>query len=160
GPAAEHAQAAIERQLMHLVRLVDDLLDVERLARGRIGLRKTRIDAETPIRAAIDIGTALIEEKGQHFSTKLPEKERFYIDADSARTAQIVANLPDNAAKYTPQGGRIDLTLQRQGTDALITVKDSGIGIDPGLLPQLFQMFSQGERRTDSEHKGLGVGLA
>ena len=148
----------LERQVAHLVRLVDDLLDVARIARGKLELRKQRVNLVSIIAAVVEAGRPLVEEMGQQLNVTLPP-EPVYLDADPARLTQVVLNLLTNAAKYTERGGHIGITAERQGSDAVITVRDSGIGIPADRLPHIFDLFMQVEGSRGRSRGGLGLGL-
>jgi len=152
-------QDIMERQLGHLVNLVDDLLDVARITRGQIEFRRERIDLATVLAAAVETSMPLIEAARHHIAVQRPI-EALIVDADLTRLTQVVSNLLNNAARYTPRGGRIVLAAQRDGMDAVIAVSDNGIGIDPAALDEVFKMFTQvGEHRQQAAG-GLGIGLS
>ena len=133
----------IERQTQHLVRLVDDLLDVSRIARGKIELRTERIDLADVVAKAIEMASPLLEER-QHDLLDRRAARDLVVDADPARLAQVVANLLTNAAKYTETGGRIQVARRaRPATGVVLRVTDTGIGIAPEMLPHVFDMFAQ-----------------
>lgn len=156
---ANRAHKVMERQLAHLVRLIDDLLDVARLTGGRIELRKQRIALRDAITSAVDASRGLIETKGQALSvTLLPEP--LYIDADATRLTQVFANLLDNAARYTPPNGRISLTVERGGDGVAVAVRDDGAGIETRKLERIFDMFVQGDAPLRNATGGLGIGLS
>ena len=157
--AVERARRVMERQLGQMVRLIDDLLDVSRISRGKIKLRMARVELAAALRDAVETSRPLIEEAGHRLQVELPEQALF-VDADHTRLAQVVANLLNNAAKYTEAGGRIVLRAEREGDAARIVVQDNGMGIAEPLLPRLFEMFSQGDRSIERAKGGLGIGLA
>jgi PAS domain S-box-containing protein len=146
------------RQADQLGWLLDDLLDVARIAQGRITLRKERIHLGAIIRRAVEATRPVVEERRHELSVSLPLAD-VRVAADPARIEQIVVNLITNAAKYTEPGGRITLTMERQGDEAVISIRDSGIGIAPDLLPRVFDLFTQADRALDRAQGGLGVGL-
>lgn len=149
----------IERQVAQLTRLVDDLLDVARITRGLIHLQKKPIDLADVIRCAVETSLPLIESRHHRLHLAVPE-EPIAVEGDLARLTQVVANLLNNAAKYQNEGGRIDLTVEATGADAMIRVEDGGLGIAPEMLAKVFDLFVQShgaERRADG---GLGVGLS
>jgi signal transduction histidine kinase/CheY-like chemotaxis protein len=152
------ARALMQRQLAHLVRLVDDLLDVSRITQGRIELRRERTALEPIIEGAVQISRPLIEELGHQLEVALPSAP-VYLDADSIRLTQVVANLLNNAAKYTDPGGRIWLCAEQLDTTLRIRVRDSGIGVRADALPGLFELFVQADHLDGQPHNGLGVGL-
>jgi signal transduction histidine kinase len=147
------------RQLDHMVRLVDDLLDISRVTSGKIRLRPEWIDLREVIKVAIE-STRLAIEAGQHTLTVQPLEEPLHLHADPTRMAQVVGNLLTNAAKYTPQGGRIDVLIGREGDHAVIRVVDNGVGIPTDMLPKVFDLFTQIGKHLDRAQGGLGIGLA
>lgn len=149
----------MDRQLVHLVRLIDDLLDVSRVSQGKIELRKDRIEAADVFRSALEASRPLIDSAGHALTVDLPPYP-VWLDADLTRLAQVVGNLLNNAAKYTPDGGRIRLSLKTEGDTAVITVADNGIGIPPDMQSEVFQLFSQIDSHLDRSRGGLGIGLA
>ena len=143
----------IDRQLQQMTRLIDDLLDISRITRNTLDLRKERLDLAEVLQVAVETGRPLIEEGGQDFAVTLPP-EPISLEADPIRLAQVVANLLNNAAKYTARGGHIWLTAERQGSDAVVTVRDTGIGIPAEMLPRIFEMFAQADRSLDRSPGG------
>jgi signal transduction histidine kinase/CheY-like chemotaxis protein len=161
-PSPEELQWAtniIDRQTEHMTRLVEDLLDVSRITRGTIELRRERVDVSSILKAAMEASSAAIE-RSRHKLTVSQPPEPLYVDGDLTRLTQVLTNLLDNAAKYTDSGGQIWLSAEREGDDAVIRVKDSGIGIAAEALPTIFEMFSQGRTSPDRAQGGLGVGLS
>jgi len=154
----ERERAMIERQTRHLVRLVDDLLDIERITRGKIELRKTRTDLAAVIAAAVEMASPLLEQRNHHVSIVAPRNLAF-VDGDEFRLAQVFQNLTTNAAKYTPSGGSITVRLTLRGDQVVVEVEDNGEGIAPEMLPTIFQPFVQGTRKVDRSQGGLGIGL-
>jgi signal transduction histidine kinase len=152
-------QATIQRQVDHLVRLVDDLLDVSKIIRGKVQLRRAPADLAEIVARAGEMAGALIDERQHALSVDVPEQPVAW-HGDAARLAQVIANLLTNAARYTAPNGRIALTAARQGDEVVIRVADNGIGIAPELLPHLFETFFQGQRSADRAEGGLGLGLA
>jgi PAS domain S-box-containing protein len=152
------ARTMIERQLEHLVRLVDDLLDVSRITRGRLELRKERVTLASVMKSAIDTSRPLIEAARHELSIELPERE-VYLDADPVRLAQVFANLLNNAARYTDDGGRIAVVARREGDTIVASVRDTGVGIAPEALPSIFDMFIQVDETGQRSQSGLGIGL-
>jgi two-component sensor histidine kinase len=149
----------IERQSAHLGRLVDDLLDITRIARGKIELRRQRVDLrDVAMRAADDL-QALMQARGLELRVDVPPA-RVWADADATRVTQVIGNLLHNAAKFTSRGGTVELALRRVDDHAEISVRDTGAGIDGALLPHLFDAFVQGERTLARSEGGLGLGLA
>jgi signal transduction histidine kinase len=157
--SAVEIREMMDRQLLHLVRLIDDLLDVSRVSQGKIELRKEKLPASEIFRSALETSMPLIESAGHILTVNLPEAP-IWFDADLTRLAQVVGNLLNNAAKYTPVGGRIILSVQAQGDTAIITVSDNGIGISADMLPKVFQLFAQVDNHLDRAQGGLGIGLA
>ena len=155
---AQRSVAVIQRQIQHLVRLVDDLLDVSRITRGKVELRKERIDLRDPVRHAVDTLRPLVEAKEHQLLLELPPVP-LPMDADVTRLEQVVGNLLRNAAKYTDPGGRIEVILRPDGHKAVLLVRDNGMGIAPDLLPRVFDLFTQGEQELDRTGAGLGIGL-
>jgi PAS domain S-box-containing protein len=152
------AQGMIERQLQQLVRLVDDLLDVSRIIRGKIDLRKERVDLAQVIRRAVETAQPVIDANGHELDVVVPQQP-IWVMGDLIRLAQVLANLLTNAAKYTTKPGRIAVMLTQQGGDAVIAVKDQGEGIPPELLPRVFELFVQGDHTLARSQGGLGIGL-
>jgi signal transduction histidine kinase len=153
------ARAVIERQVDHLVNLIDDLLDVSRITRGMITLHREPVLIGAVIARAVETTRPLIDAHRQHLALELPD-ELLTIDGDKTRLVQMVGNLLHNAVKFTNPGGRITLTVTREGSQALIRVKDTGIGIPRELLPKLFELFTQIESESGRSQGGLGIGLA
>jgi len=157
-PEIEWAREIISRQTSHLVRLVDDLLDVSRITGGKIRLDLEVLDAAAVVSAAVETSRPLIEESGHQMSASLPE-EPLWVRCDRVRLAQVLSNLLNNAAKYTQPGGLIRLEVDRSELHAVFRVSDNGIGISAEMLPKVFDLFSQSERSIDRSQGGLGVGL-
>ena len=163
-PSATDAQLkwshdVIDRQVDHMSRLLDDLLEVSRITRGKLELRRERIDLGESLAAAVGTARPLIEARG-HSLTVEPPESRVELDADPVRFAQILSNLLTNAAKYTDPGGRIRVRAHETEGNAVISVQDNGIGIAPELQPHLFEMFSQATSALDRSEGGLGIGLS
>ncbi|TDU81327.1 phospho-acceptor domain-containing protein [Prosthecobacter fusiformis] len=152
------AAGVIERQTNQLAHLIDDLLDVSRITTGKIRLRHAITDMAMILDRACDSARPLMTERGHHFTCDF-ERGKLYLKADPTRIEQVVLNLLTNAAKYTPKGGRIQLLASRQGQDIVVTIKDNGMGIEPKRLPEMFQLFTQGERSIARSEGGLGIGL-
>lgn len=149
----------IGRQVEHMVRLVDDLLDVSRINRGKIELKKERLEVATIVQRAVETSQPLIDAHRHELSVHLPP-EPVVVEGDLVRLSQVVSNLVNNAAKYTDEGGCIRLTVESAGKNIFIRVRDNGRGIDPSALPGLFQLFYQVDRTLDRAEGGLGIGLA
>jgi PAS domain S-box-containing protein len=156
--ALDRATSVIERQVAHLSRLVDDLLDVSRITSGKISLRMERIDLMSSVLAAVEAVRPLIDRKRQVFDLR-HDGAPLPVRGDPTRLTQIVVNLLNNASKYTPAGGHVLLAIERSESHAVIRVEDDGIGIQPDLLPRMFDLFVQGERGLDRSEGGLGLGL-
>jgi PAS domain S-box-containing protein len=154
----EEARTLMDRQLGQLVRLVDDLMDVARVSQGKLELRTERVQLAAVVSSAEQTSRPLIDHLGHQLIVTLP-KQPILLDADPTRLAQVLANLLNNSAKYMDRGGRIWLTVQRQGNDALISVRDTGIGIAAEQLLHIFEMYSQVESSLGRSHGGLGIGL-
>lgn len=149
----------MERQVAQMVRLIDDLLDVARISGGKIDLQKSRVDLRDVLAAAIETSTPFID-NGRHALAVQQPDDALYMDADPTRIAQVLANLLNNAAKYTPEGGRIVVTVSRAGQDAIVTIADNGIGIPAESLAAIFVLFNQVQHNLDRAQGGLGVGLS
>jgi PAS domain S-box-containing protein len=148
----------IERQVHHMVRLVDDLMDVSRITRGKISLQLERIDIAVVVHSALEISRPLIEAGRHELTLQLPAHPVLVV-GDLTRLAEVFANLLNNAAKYTPEGGHIWLTIAEDRDGLQISVRDDGIGIPPPLLSQVFELFMQVDRRVERARGGLGIGL-
>jgi PAS domain S-box-containing protein len=155
----EKAREMMERQLRHLVRLVDDLLDMARISSGKVDLKKERVELGVVLNAAMESSMPLMTAAGHDLVLRVADHGLELI-ADPIRIGQVVSNLLNNAAKYTPGSGRVELAVRRDGGDAVITVTDTGTGIDGEALPQVFEMFTQVGRGRDRPQGGLGIGLA
>jgi PAS domain S-box-containing protein len=158
-PELMRCRDLIDRQVGHMVRLLEDLLDVSRITRNKLELRKSRVSLAAVVESAVETSRPLIE-SGQHELVLRLPTEPVILDADPVRLAQVFSNLLNNAAKYTERGGRIQLAAQRQGNAVLVTVTDNGIGIATETLPRLFEMFSQAKPALERSQGGLGIGLA
>jgi len=156
--AAEEVHAMMDRQVTQMVRLIDDLMDVSRITQGKLELRKERVPLVDVLNSALETSVPLIEQLGHELTITLPE-QALIVDADTTRLAQVFLNLLNNAAKYSDRGGHIHVTVERQGSDAVVTVKDTGIGIAADELPHIFEMFTQVDHAFDRSYGGLGIGL-
>jgi PAS domain S-box-containing protein len=154
----ERERAIIERQVHHLVGLVDDLLDVSRITRGRIELRRERLELADVVARAVEMSSPLFEQQRHVLDVDVPRG--LIIDGDAGRLAQVVANLLTNAAKYTESGGRVRVRASADGGDVVLTVRDTGVGIDPEMLPRVFDLFVQEGQALARSQGGLGLGLA
>ena len=158
GTAVHSASEMLERQVGQIVRLVDDLLDVSRISRGKIVLRTERVELSRIISQAVEATRALYRSMNHELALTLPP-EPVYLDADPTRLAQVVGNLLNNACKFTESGGRISLAVEREGTQVVIRVKDNGVGIAADDLPRIFEMFTQIDSSLERSPTGLGIGL-
>jgi len=154
----EEAREMMDRQLDQMVRLVEDLLDVSRIATGKLELRREQVPLSRIVDSAIEISRPVIDHMGHELTVTMPEQP-ITVDADLTRLAQVISNLLTNSAKYTDRGGQIRLTATRQGSDVVLSVKDNGIGIPADQLPRLFKMFAQVDRSLGRSQGGLGIGL-
>ncbi|MDB5310551.1 MAG: luxQ 2 [Gemmataceae bacterium] len=157
-PQVTWAREVIDRQLKHMVRLVDDLLDVSRITRGKIRLKIEVVNLADVVAHAVEAGRPLIDGAGQQFDLVLPP-DPVWVNGDPARLAQVITNLLNNAAKYTERGGHIRLSLGRDDGSAVVRVRDTGIGIPPDMLGAVFDLFTQVDRSLDRSQGGLGIGL-
>jgi signal transduction histidine kinase/CheY-like chemotaxis protein len=157
--AANSVTELMERQVGHLVGLVDDLLDVNRISQGKIQLRRGRVELATVVHAAVETARSLIERMGHELILAVPP-EPIWLNADPLRLSQVVGNLLNNASKFTENGGCINLTVALRGEEAEIRVRDNGAGIAADQLPFVFDMFMQGETSIERSRTGLGIGLA
>lgn len=156
-PDVTWATGVIARQVDQMTRLIDDLLDVSRITRGKVRLHSTRIELEAVIAAAVETSRPLIEQRKQKLELKTPEG--VHLHGDSVRLAQVLANLLNNSAKYSDEGTAIALEARVQGGELVISVRDEGMGIAPEFLPHIFETFTQADRSLDRAHGGLGIGL-
>jgi PAS domain S-box-containing protein len=157
-PEVQWARDVIDRQMQQMARLIDDLMDVSRITRNRLGLRKERVELAKALRAAVETSQAVIDRSGQQLDFA-PAREPIVLDADLMRLAQVFSNLLSNAAKFSERGSRISLAAERQGAEAVISVRDTGIGIPEEMLPHIFEPFTQVDRSLERAHGGLGIGL-
>ncbi|OAN62310.1 hybrid sensor histidine kinase/response regulator [Sphingomonas sp. TDK1] len=156
--ASEQIRSQMDRQIGHMTRLIEDLLDVARIDQGKIVLRVDRMQLADAVTLAVEISRPQIEARGHRFTIDMPEAP-IWLRADQARIAQVVSNLLANAAKYTPPGGTIALAVRREGTRVAIEVADTGVGIPPEMQAQVFELFAQVDR-GEEQPEGLGIGLA
>ncbi len=157
-PAELWVREVLQRQTVQMTRLVDDLLDASRVTRSTVSLSKTRVDLQKLVRDAVDASAQWMQTRQHTLAVALPD-EKLEIDADPVRLNQVVQNLLHNAAKFTPNGGKIEVGAMRDGDHAVIRVKDNGIGMTPQLLKSAFELFKQGQQGIDRPEGGLGVGL-
>jgi signal transduction histidine kinase len=158
-PRAERTLAVIRRQVRHMVRLIDDLLDVSRITTGKLELKMERFAIRSAIEAAVEAASPALT-RGEHaLKVDLPEQDS-YLLGDQTRVAQVISNLLNNASKYTPPGGHVELAVHRDATQIVITVRDDGVGIPAERLEEVFEMFAQIEQPSDRSQGGLGIGLA
>jgi signal transduction histidine kinase/ActR/RegA family two-component response regulator len=158
GAGAGNVWEIMDRQVSHMVRLVDDLMEVSRITRGNIELRRDAVDLAAVIAAAVETSQPLVESRKHQLTVTLAEGP-LVVDGDAMRLAQVFSNLLNNAVKYTDPGGRIDVKALRGDGHATVTVADTGIGISAAALPRVFDMFVQGDPRDDRQRSGLGIGL-
>jgi signal transduction histidine kinase len=156
--AAGAAQNAIDRQMEHLVRLIEDLLDVARISRGKLELRRTRMDLRLALEQALEVSRPLCADNEQALEVEIPPTP-LYVYGDAVRITQAIANLLNNACKFTPRGGRIRVAVGVEDRHAIVRIRDDGIGIAPEHLPRLFDMFSQIDTSLERTQGGLGIGL-
>ena len=157
--SVDMARAIMERQLIHMVRLVDDLLDLSRITRGRIELRMERLDLAAAMEDALETCRPQLEERGQNLTFNPPDSPVF-VNADRTRLAQVFTNLLSNASKYSPRGSPVVIRAQDAGEWVSVSVRDQGIGIAPEALPRIFDIFSQAVRSNELTDGGLGIGLS
>jgi CheY-like chemotaxis protein len=157
--AVAQARGMMERQLGHMVRLIDDLLDISRISQNKMELRRSRVLLEDVVAAAVETARPLIEAAQHDLTISLPA-DPIPLDADLTRLAQVFGNLLTNSAKYTGHGGRIELAADRHGDYVVVSIRDTGIGIPAEALPRIFDMFSQVDRGIERSTGGLGIGLA
>jgi PAS domain S-box-containing protein len=157
--ATPREREVILRQAQHLIRLVDDLLDVSRVARGKVTLARKVVELAAVVTRAVEATAPLLEQFRHQLALSVPGAG-LPVNGDEVRLTQVVSNLLSNAARYTPPGGHIEVTARRDGDEIVLVVRDDGAGIDHGLLPHMFDMFVQGERGSDRSQGGLGLGLS
>src|SRR4029079_2391503 len=158
-PIIEQAGNIIDRQVGVMVRLVDDLLDISRITKGKLRLTKEEVELRVVVNNAAESVRPFMDARRHDFSVALPTSP-IWVEADPARIEQVVVNLLNNAAKYTETGGLIRMTVLQEGTEAVIRVRDNGVGIAPELLPHIFDLFTQVDGSLGRSYGGLGIGLA
>ncbi len=158
-PNLQRASEVIARQVRHMTRLVDDLMDASRVMRRKARLRKEVLELDRVLEQAAEAVRRLVEARRQELTVSLPT-ESLRLEGDPTRLTQVLTNLLNNASKYSEEGGHIGLTAEREGGEVVLRVRDDGTGIAAEVLPRLFQMFVQSERAVGREQGGLGVGLA
>ena len=158
-PSIQHLQQIMERQINHMVRLLDDLIEVSRITRGKIDLRKEPTEIAAILQSAIETSQPLIDDGRHPLSVSVPN-EPLTVHGDPHRLAQVFSNLLNNAAKYSDKGGAIWLTACRDGERIVVSVRDEGMGIEPAMLPHVFEIFAQAELPKPRAQAGLGIGLA
>ncbi|HEX3127377.1 MAG TPA: ATP-binding protein [Thermoanaerobaculia bacterium] len=157
-PSFQSSREMVERQVKHLARLVDDLLDVSRINQGSIRLRKEVVDLGTIVQRAVEATRSLIDSRGHGLTVDLPP-DLVRLEADPTRLEQVIANLLNNAAKYTMPGGHIHVQASQDGSEAVVRVRDNGIGVPPDVLDRVFEPFVQSEGSLARSEGGLGIGL-
>ena len=158
GDGSERERIIIERQVCHLTRLVDDLLDVSRIARGKVELKNEIVEMAEIVATALEMTSPLLEQRTHSINVKMPRRG-LTLEGDPTRLSQVVSNLVTNAAKYTPAGGQITISGEAVGSDVVLRVRDTGAGIAPDMLPKIFDLFVQGAQAIDRSQGGLGLGL-
>ncbi|MBA4020419.1 MAG: hypothetical protein C0483_24930 [Pirellula sp.] len=154
----EQTRDMMERQALHMVRLIDDLLDISRITQGKLHLRLARVPLSDVIRTSVESVRLIMSDAGHAFDIRLPE-EPVYLTADPSRLSQVVSNLLNNAAKYTPRGGRVELIVEADERHVVVRVKDTGLGIPAEMRERIFEMFAQIDRPLEQGYTGLGIGL-
>jgi signal transduction histidine kinase len=158
GEVIQRAHETLERQLGQMVRLVDDLLDLNRVTHDRLELRRSEVELSSVIQQAVEVARPLVDSQGHRLTVNLPD-EPIYLDADGARLAQLFGNLLNNSCKYTRPGGTLSLNAKRVGAEIMVTVKDNGAGIPQDKLKSIFDMFMQVDGTSERSQGGLGIGL-
>jgi len=161
GPASTElvwASDVIDRQVQHMARMIDDLMDVSRITRSELKLRRERVELAAVLHDAVETTRSMLEDAHHKLTVSIPP-ETLYLDADATRLAQVFSNLLNNAAKYSDPGSRIALIAERQESDILVSVRDEGVGIPGDMLHRIFDMFSQVESSLERTRGGLGIGL-
>ncbi len=158
-PELQWTTAVVEHQVQQITRLVDDLLDISRIGQGKIHLQKERVDLADVVARAVESSRPLIDARKVHLKISLPEQAT-EVEGDLLRLVQVVSNLLINGAKYTGEGGRIELAVEADGDQAILRVRDTGVGIAGAMLPRIFEMFTQVPDQVDRSEGGLGIGLS
>lgn len=151
-------QGVMERQVSQMIRLIDDLMDVSRITQGKVELRKETVGLRAIMHSAVELVRPLLEENNHGLTVNLPDED-ILLNVDTVRITQVLSNLLNNAAKYTPSGGKVDVAAYIHGSSAVVTVKDSGVGIPADKLDSVFEMFAQVESSLERSRGGLGIGL-
>ena len=157
-PGSERERTVIERQVSHLTRLVDDLLDVSRIARGRVELKTEIVEVADVVAKAIEMASPLLEQRQHTLKMDVPRRG-LRVDGDPTRLGQVISNLLTNAAKYTPPNGVVTVRAKQVDDEVVLSVRDTGIGISPEVLPRIFDLFVQERQALDRSQGGLGIGL-
>jgi signal transduction histidine kinase len=157
--AVDQARTIVERQVGQMVRLINDLLDVSRITRGKLALQLEALNLAEVVEAAVETSRPLLDQAGLEFTVTVPEG-RLMVQGDRLRLAQVFANLLNNAAKYTEPGGRVTVTAARAPGQVVVRVADTGVGIPKDVLPDVFELFTQVDRNLNRSQGGLGIGLA
>ena len=157
-PGSERERTVIERQVSHLTRLVDDLLDVSRIARGRVELKTEIVEVAEVVAKAIEMASPLLEQRNHTLKVDVPRRG-LRVDGDTTRLGQVISNLLTNAAKYTPPNGVVTVRAEQVDDEVVLSVRDTGIGISPEVLPRIFDLFVQERQALDRSQGGLGIGL-
>jgi CheY-like chemotaxis protein/two-component sensor histidine kinase len=157
-PELQWVKDLIGRQVLHLTRLVDDLLDVSRITRGKLSMHTATMDVNMAVQRAVEAARPLLDSRKHTLDVQLAPEE-VSVNGDMTRVIQVMVNLLNNAAKYTPEGGRISVEVQSERDDAVIRVRDNGIGIPGHMIEHVFDLFAQGERSLARTEGGLGIGL-
>jgi signal transduction histidine kinase/DNA-binding response OmpR family regulator len=158
-PDLHQAEDMIDRQVQHLARLVDELLDIARITSGRIQLQSEPVDAATVVTRAVEVSKALLDARRQLLTVTVPPEGSLWVTGDPVRLAQVLTNLLNNAAKYTHEEGRISISTEQEGHEVIFRVKDTGVGIPQEMLAKIFDLFTQVDRSLDRSQGGLGIGL-
>jgi signal transduction histidine kinase len=157
-PSLQKAREIVDRQVAHLTRLLDDLFDVSRITQGKVDLRKETVNLATVVANALEVSRSLIEERKHCLSVSLPE-DPIFVEADPVRLEQVITNLVNNAARYTPPSGHIAVAVIRQNAEAVLCVRDNGIGMSADDVSRVFELFTQADRSLARSEGGLGIGL-